>query len=134
MTIKKKSPRLQRAEGLVLRRLSEIIYREIHDPRIGMVTITHVDLASDYSLAKIYIASLANDPEAMKQTLTVLKNASKFLRSMLAQAADLRYTPQLKFVHDESLERAQRMHDILDKFPDKPKEESEEDSSEPDTQ
>jgi len=117
MSTRKKSPRLLRAEGLIRRRLSEIIYREINDPRLGSVTITHVDLASDYSLAKVYITSFDDKPGAIKQKLAVLHHASKFLRGMLAQAIELRYTPELRFVHDESLQRAQHMTDLLDKLP-----------------
>jgi ribosome-binding factor A len=116
--MKKKSMRTNRAEGLIRRRLSEIIQREIGDPRLGMVTITHVDLAADLSIARIYITTLDENPDSIKQSLLVLNHANKFIRSMLAQAIELRKMPELRFMYDESIQHAEHMADIIRKLPD----------------
>lgn len=116
--MKKKSMRTARTEGLIRRRLSEIIQREIGDPRLGMVTLTHVDLSVDLSLAKIYITTLDTSPEAIQQSLWVLNHASKFLRGALAHTIELRKMPELRFVYDESIMHAEKMSELIDKLPD----------------
>ena len=92
----------------------EVIFvEEVKDPRVGMVTITGVDVASDYSHAKVFFTSLA-DAGALQHTQVALDHASGFLRSQLAHALKTRTVPQLHFVYDESVERGARLSRLID--------------------
>ena len=86
----------------IQRDLSEIIAFELKDPRVGMVTITEVQVRPDYAHAKVFFTTLADEPAAVQQTLSGLHKAAGFLRMQLGRRLRIHTLPELHFVHDTS--------------------------------
>jgi len=105
--------RTQRVGGQIQRELAQIIQQELRDPRLGLVTISAVEVSKDMSHAKVYI-TLMNPDQDVEGTLKVLKKASGFLRRALGKRIVLRVIPELHFVYDESLERGLRVDALLE--------------------
>ena len=97
---------------LIQRELSELIRLEVRDPRVGMLTITSVDVSPDLSHAKVFITLLQK--ERLEDTLQGLQRASGYLRSQLAKRMKLYTTPELRFVYDESVERGDHLSRLID--------------------
>jgi ribosome-binding factor A len=98
---------------LIQRELSELIRLEVRDPRVGMLTITSVDVSPDLSHAKVFVTLL--EKAKVKDTLQGLQRAAGFLRSQLAHRMKLYTTPELRFVYDESVERGDHLSRLIDK-------------------
>ena len=94
------------------RELSELLRTEVRDPRVGMVTITSVDVSPDLSHAKVFVTLLQK--EKIKETLQGLQRAAGFLRSQLARRMKLYTTPEIRFVYDESVERGDQLSRLID--------------------
>ena len=84
------------------------------DPRVGMITITGIDVTSDLSHAKIFFTTLAEGADR-KETLTTLRRAAGFLRSQLGRRLTLRTTPELHFEFDASVERGVALSQLIDR-------------------
>ena len=110
--MRKKSGRPQKLGDLIQRELSELLQRELRDPRVGMITITGVDVSPDFSHAKVFFTTLSADHVA--GAAAGLARASGFLRSQLARRIKLYTTPELRFVYDESVERGDRLSRLID--------------------
>jgi len=96
------------------RELSELINNEIKDPRIApMVSVVAVEVAPDLKTSKIYI-SVLGDLEAQENTMKGLKSAAPFLRSQLAHNLNMRNTPELTFIVDQSIEYGVNMSHRID--------------------
>lgn len=108
----KEYSRMDRVSGLIQRELSILIQREISDPALGLVTISTVDVSKDLRHAKVYITCLGSE-EQQKQSIIILSKAAKFLRHQLAQCITIRTIPELKFYYDHSIERGQRIDNLL---------------------
>jgi ribosome-binding factor A len=106
------SGRPQKLGDLIQRELSELLQRELRDPRVGMITITAVDVSPDISHAKVLYTTL--DPKHVDEAAKGLQRASGFLRSQLAKRIKLYTTPQLRFEYDESVERGDRLSQLID--------------------
>lgn len=105
--------RATRIGDQIQKELSDLIRHEVKDPRVGMVTITGVDVASDYSHAKVYVTTL--DPKhGIEETLAGLSHAAGFLHSALFHRLSLRVVPQLHFVYDQSIERGVHLSSLID--------------------
>lgn len=101
--MRKNSVKNSRINGEVQRVLAEVIRGEIKDPRISPLTsVVAVEVAPDLKHCKAYISVLGNE-EAQKDTLAGLRSAEGFIRSRLAKAVNLRNTPELHFVIDQSI-------------------------------
>ena len=94
--------------------LSELIAFELKDPRVGMITLTEVQLTPDYDHAKIYFTLLKDSKEEVKQTLEGLNKASGYLRNMLGKRLHIHTLPALHFVHDTSTSRGIEMSALID--------------------
>ena len=106
-------PRSRRIAEQIQRELSEIIRSEMKDPRVGMITITDVEVTPDYEHAKVFFTRLGD--AADNQSVTrALEHASGFLRSELAHRMRLRIVPQVHFEYDESVERGVRLSRLID--------------------
>lgn len=114
----RKSGRPEKLGDLIQRELSELLQRELRDPRVGMITITGVDVSPDFSHAKVLYTTL--DPAHIEDASRGLKRAAGFLRSQLARRIKLYTTPELRFEYDESVERGDRLSRLIDSV--KPKE------------
>jgi ribosome-binding factor A len=103
--------RTERVAEQIQRELAELLRLEVKDPRVRMVTLTGVEVARDYSHAKVYYTTLEG---ASKDVQRGLERASGFLRSQLAHAMKLRVIPQLHFLYDASVERGARLSQLID--------------------
>jgi ribosome-binding factor A len=110
--VKRKSGRPQKLGDLSERELSELVQRELRDPRVGMITITGVDVSPDFSHAKVFYTTL--NKENLAEAKLGLKRAGGFLRSQLARRIKLYTTPELRFEYDESVERGDRLSRLID--------------------
>ena len=126
------SARLQRVGDQIQRDLATLIQMELNDPRVGMVSITGVDVSRDLALAKIYVTvlnSLGDDSEVNSETLAhpgdlekleiednvkALNKASGYLRTLLARRLKLRVIPKLQFIYDGSVERGRQLSNLID--------------------
>ena len=104
----------QRVADQIQRDLAELIAMELKDPRVGMVTLTEVQLTADYAHAKVFFTTLADEPEAIKNTLTGLTKASSFLRVQLGKRLSIHTLPELHFVHDTSTSRGSALSRLID--------------------
>jgi len=104
--------RQQRVADSLQREIAAIIQKEVQDPRLGLVSITAVKLARDYSRAKIFVSVL--DDDKASAAVTALNHAAKFIRHELARRVNMRTTPSLEFVYDESIQRGQHLSDLID--------------------
>jgi ribosome-binding factor A len=110
--VKRSSGRPQKLGDQIQRELSDLVQRELRDPRVGMVTITSVDVSPDLSHAKVFFTIL--EQEKLAETTAGLKRSAGFLRSQLAKRIKLYTTPELRFVYDESVERGDRLSRLID--------------------
>ena len=95
------------------RELSEIIRTELKDPRVGMITVTDVEVTPDVAYAKVFF-TLIGDAARIEETTAALTHAAGFLRSELAHRMKLRIVPQLLFKYDASVERGARLSQLID--------------------
>lgn len=104
--------RINRINEEIQRELSSLI-RSLKDPRVqgGMVTVTHTDTTTDLRYCRVYISAL--DKTREKDVLAGLKSASGYLRRELGQTVQLRYTPELQFVADDSIAYGSHILELL---------------------
>uniref|UniRef100_UPI003FEDF94E 30S ribosome-binding factor RbfA n=1 Tax=Roseburia sp. TaxID=2049040 RepID=UPI003FEDF94E len=111
--MRKNSIKNTRINGEVLRELSTIIRGEIKDPRIApMTSVVAVEVAPDLKTCKAYI-SVLGDEEAQKNTLIGLRSAEGYIRTKLAKSINLRNTPEIRFILDQSIEYGIRMSKMI---------------------
>ncbi len=106
--------RIERVNNLIRQEVSELLQRQVKDPRLGgLVTVTEVSASADLRLARIFVSSICGEEEK-QATLNGLAAASGFLRSALAKRLGLRRMPELKFEWDDSIERGAHLLELLD--------------------
>ena len=126
------SPRVQRVADQIQRELASLIQMEVSDPRVGMVSVTGVEVSRDLAHAKVFVTvlnTLTDDSEINKSTLSepgdldkleikenidALNKAAGFLRSLLAKRLSTRSVPKLRFHYDSSIERGQQLSSLID--------------------
>ena len=106
-------PRSRRIAEQVQRELSDIIRLELKDPRVGMITLTDVEVTPDNAHARVYF-TLLGEASHIEEAAAGLQHAAGYLRSQLAQRLRLRVVPQLHFEHDASVERGIRVSQLID--------------------
>jgi ribosome-binding factor A len=94
--------------------LAVLIAMEVKDPRVGMVTLSEVQLTADYAHAKVFFTTLVDDPVAIQNTLNGLKKAAGFLRAQLGKRLYIHTLPELHFVHDTSTTRGAALSKLID--------------------
>ena len=104
--------RSERLGELILAEISDLIRREIKDPRIGFVTCTRVEMSDDLRHAKVFVSSLGAEPEKAR-ALQGLSSATGYVRRQLGRTLHLRYTPEISFLLDDSLEHGAKIAQIL---------------------
>ncbi len=112
MTANKGFDRRDRICEQIRRELAELIRTELKDPRVGMVSITGVEISADYAHAKVFFSSMSGR-EHLDSVLAGLNQASGFLRRELGRRITIHNTPQLHFVYDESLERGADLSKLI---------------------
>lgn len=112
--MRKNSVKNTRINGEVLKELSNIIRSEIKDPRINpMTSVVAVEVALDLKTCKAYI-SVLGDEKSQKDTITGLKSAEGYIRRQLARTVNLRNTPEIRFILDQSIEYGINMSKLID--------------------
>ena len=112
--MRKNSVKNTRINGEVLKELSNIIRSEIKDPRINpMTSVVAVEVAPDLKTCKAYISFLG-DEKSQKDTITGLKSAEGYIRRQLAKTVNLRNTPEIRFILDQSIEYGINMSKLID--------------------
>ena len=111
--MKKNTQRAHRVGDQIQRELAELLRLHVKDPRIGMVTITAVEVSPDLSHAKIFFSHLAG-AEQKNTAVEALQHTAGYLRTELAHRLKLYTVPQLHFVYDDSIESGLRMSKLID--------------------
>jgi ribosome-binding factor A len=104
--------RLARLNEQLKRELAMLIRTEVRDPRVGVVTVTAVDVTNDLSLARVFVRVIGSESEIV-EALEGLTAAAPFLRAALGRELTIRRIPELRFQRDKSLEHAMRIEEIL---------------------
>lgn len=113
----KEYSRTQRIGDQMQRELSQLIQREIKDPRLALVTITAVEVSRDLSHAKVFVTVMgqAEEADSVEKNLQILKDAAGFLRMHLGKAMKLRSVPQLHFNYDASIRRGVELSALIER-------------------
>jgi ribosome-binding factor A len=107
------SERTERVSALLQAELSDVIRRELRDPRIGgLLTVTHVDVAPDLKSARAYISVMGTDEE-QTSTMEALEHARPFVRRELGKRLRMRSTPDVRFIADGSMQKAQELTELM---------------------
>ena len=108
------SVKIERIASNIVKEISYILAYEVKDEDIKFVTVNDCKLAPDLSFAKIYVTVF--DKEKINTTLKALNDAKGYIRKELASRIDVRHTPELEFVYDESLEYGKKIEDIIEQI------------------
>jgi ribosome-binding factor A len=111
--MKKHSPRPQRVGDQIQRELAELLRLQVKDPRIGMVTVTAVDVAPDLSHAKIFVTHLGGSEQA-SGVVKALQHTAGYLRTELSHRLKLYTVPELRFYYDDSIESGIKLSQLID--------------------
>ncbi len=110
----KEYSRTQRVSQEMQKEIAIILQREIKDPRVGMATVSAVEVSRDLAYAKVFVTFLNdNEPQQIKTGINALQDASGFIRSLLGKAMRLRVVPELTFAYDNSLVEGMRMSNLV---------------------
>jgi len=107
--------RTSRVGDFIKQELASLIQRELRDPRIGMVSVTGVEVSRDLAHATVFVTVLGKDSAAdAVESIAALNHAAGFLRTQIAKISNARTTPKLRFVFDASIGRGARMSKLID--------------------
>lgn len=108
--------RNERVRKTLMKEIADILQREIRDPRIsGVVSIMDVEVSHDNSYAKVFYSVFGNEEQKEKTIEAMTQNTPK-IRFEVGKRIRLRLTPELRFVYDDSMERASKVNDLLNKI------------------
>ncbi|MFC2070520.1 30S ribosome-binding factor RbfA [Chloroflexota bacterium] len=107
--------RIERVNSLIRQEISELLQQQVKDPRLGnnFITVTEVITSSDFKQSKVFVSSISTEEEKLK-VLAALSSASGFLRGELSRRLKLRYTPELVFHWDNSIEQGDHLLKLID--------------------
>ncbi|MGC7559258.1 30S ribosome-binding factor RbfA [Pasteurella sp. PK-2025] len=106
--------RADRVAQELQKEIAIILQREVKDPRIGMVTVSDVEVSSDLAYAKVFVTFLFDhDESAIEAGMKGLEKASPYIRSLLGKAMRLRIVPEIRFIYDRSLIEGMRMSNLV---------------------
>lgn len=115
----KEYARTQRVADYLQRELASLIQREVRDPRVGMVSITGVDVSRDLGHARVYCTVMGSDSrDEAEQSIEALNKAAGFLRSQLSRDSNMRTVPQLRFYFDASVGRGRDLEALIQRAAD----------------
>lgn len=107
--------RLQRVRELLKRQIGEVIRRELPLSEAGVITVNDVDVSNDLHLATVFVGIVGSE-EQRRKSFDLLQKQRKRIQGLVARAVVLKYTPQLRFVMDDSITRGNRVLQILDEI------------------
>ena len=106
--------RSDRVAQEIQKEIAVILQREVKDPRIGMVTVSDVEVSSDLAYAKVFVTFLFDhDEQAITQGMKGLEKAAPYIRILLGKTMRLRIVPEVRFIYDESLVEGMRMSNLV---------------------
>ena len=108
------SLKTEKLGSLFTREISRIILEEVKNPKIKFVTITGCKISNDLSIAKVYFTIL--DMEKKDEVLKSLDKAKSFIRGEISKRIEIRHTPELRFIFDESIEYGDKIDKLIDKI------------------
>ncbi len=107
--------RIERINSLIRQELSELLQRQVKDPRLeGFIAITEVETSGDLKHAKVFVSQYGDDVDR-KKVISGLVSASGFFRSELSKVLKMRYVPELHFQWDDSIAHGDRISQLIDK-------------------
>jgi ribosome-binding factor A len=109
------STRQERVRELLRSVISEIIIREMKDPRLGFITITDTEVSADLRHAKVFV-SILGEQSQKDQGMKALRNAARFIRTEFAKRANMKVTPEIAILEDKATERGSRIFELLEKM------------------
>ncbi|MEG3133288.1 30S ribosome-binding factor RbfA [Rouxiella sp. T17] len=115
----KEFSRTQRVSQEMQKEIAIILQREVKDPRVGMATVSGVEVSRDLAYAKVFVTFLdvltsePQDPDRVKNGIKALQDASGFIRTLIGKAMRLRVVPELTFAYDNSLVEGMRMSNLV---------------------
>ena len=107
------SVKIERLNNQFQEVISEILYKEVKNPDLKFVTITGCEITNDLSFCKVYFTVLGKDKD---ETLKELKSAAGFIRGEISKRVEIRHTPELRFVFDESIEYGEKIEKIINEI------------------
>jgi ribosome-binding factor A len=107
--------RQEKVKELLKAEISDIIRREVEDPRLGMVTLTDAEVSADLRHAKVFF-SVYGDQSQKDDSLRILQKAARFIRGEFAKRVNMKTTPEIVFAIDKSIEQGTRMFELLEKL------------------
>ena len=109
--------RIKRVNHLLQSAIGEILQSDLTDPRLGFVTVCHVDVSKDLRKAVVFVSVLTEDPQAQAAALEALENARGHIRSLLSQRVVLKFLPDLEFRLHHGASHAARIDALLRELP-----------------
>ncbi|MBP9854092.1 MAG: 30S ribosome-binding factor RbfA [Candidatus Omnitrophica bacterium] len=110
--------RMDKVNNQMRREISIIIHQKMDDPRMSYITITHVDVSPDLKNAKVYF-SVLGDENNLIEAVTVLNNARGLIRHMVSQQIQIRHTPEIYFIQDDSMSMEAKIEETIREANDK---------------
>ncbi len=105
--------RADRVAQQIQREIAVILQREVKDPRVGMVTVSDVELTRDLQHAKIFVTFFLNEVDDIEAGVKTLNDASGYIRILLGKAMKLRVVPEIRFVYDKTLVEGMRISNLV---------------------
>ena len=121
---------LNRVKARIKFVVADFLQHRLADPRKGFMTVTKVDLTPDFRYCKVYV-SILGSPGEQSKVMHMLSDARGLVQRKVAKSLSTRVTPELSFIHDQSIEKSIRMESIFDKIAKEREENEEQDSEEP---
>ncbi|GAA5140227.1 30S ribosome-binding factor RbfA [Thalassotalea piscium] len=106
--------RTDRVGQEIQKEVAMIIQREVKDPRLGMVTVSAVEITRDLAYAKIFVTFFTLEGQNIDESITILNEAAGFIRTLLAKRIKARIMPELRFIYDQSMVEGVRMSTLVD--------------------
>jgi ribosome-binding factor A len=109
--------RIEKVNSSIKRELANIILLgEVRDPRISFVTIISVDTSKDLQHARVKFSTLADDPKSIKAAIAGFESSRGYIRKLISQRVDLRYTPEFQFIYDKGIKYAADVDKVLEEI------------------
>ena len=110
-------PRIDKVNELIKREISQMLMLgEVRDPRVHFVTILSVDVSKDLQYARVRFSTLSDDPADIKSTAEGLNSCRSYIRKLISQRVEMRYTPQIHFIYDKSVQYAVKIDQALEEI------------------
>ena len=107
--------RQEKVKEFLKEEISDILRRDLKDPRLGFVTVTDSEITVDLRHAKIYVSIMGTDKER-EESMAVLKNSQRFVRQAFAKRCTMKVLPEIEFRLDESVDRGARISELLEQI------------------